>query len=53
LTRQDGLSFFEMIEQSDIRIITQPFPLHEANLALDSLRSGTLVGTAVLVPPAV
>jgi len=50
LTREDGLSFFEMIGNSTIRIVTEEFPLDEANVALARLRSGALVGAAVLVP---
>jgi len=52
LTREDGLSFFEMIGNSAIRIVTEEFPLDDANVALARLRSGALVGAAVLVPPA-
>jgi len=52
LTREDGLSFFEMIGNSAIRIVTEEFPLDEANVALARLRSGALVGAAVLVPAA-
>jgi propanol-preferring alcohol dehydrogenase len=52
LTREDGLSFFEMIGNSAIRIVTEEFPLDDANVALARLRSGALAGAAVLVPPA-
>jgi propanol-preferring alcohol dehydrogenase len=52
LTREDGLSFFEMIGNSAIRIVTEEFPLDDANVALARLRSGALIGAAVLVPPA-
>jgi len=52
LTREDGLSFFEMIGNSVIRIVTEEFPLDEANVAVARLRSGALVGAAVLVPTA-
>ena len=34
----------------DIRATVTPFPLREANLALERLRSGALQGAAVLVP---
>jgi propanol-preferring alcohol dehydrogenase len=51
LTREDGTSFFAMVEQADIRTVTERFALAEANVALDRLRSGALVGAAVLVPP--
>jgi len=52
LTREDGLSFFVMIGNSVIRIVTEEFPLDEANVAVARLRSGALVGAAVLVPTA-
>jgi propanol-preferring alcohol dehydrogenase len=52
LTREDGMSFFEMIGNSAIRIVTEEFPLDDANVALARLRSGALVGAAVLVPTA-
>ena len=50
LTREDGTSFFEIVQRSGIRTVTEPFPLIQANDALDRLRSGQLVGAAVLVP---
>jgi len=51
LTREDGTSFFAAIEQSDLHTVTEVFPLEAANEALERLRSGQLVGAAVLVPP--
>jgi propanol-preferring alcohol dehydrogenase len=50
LTREDGLSFFEVAEQSGIRTVIEAFPLEQANEALARLRSGALVGAAVLEP---
>lgn len=50
LTREDGLSFFEVAEQSGIRTVVEAFPLEQANEALARLRSGALVGAAVLEP---
>jgi propanol-preferring alcohol dehydrogenase len=50
LTREDGTTFFAAVEQSGIRTVTEQFPLEEANEALERLRSGKLVGAAVLVP---
>lgn len=50
LTREDGTSFFDIIQRSGIRTITERFPLSQANDALDRLRTGRLVGAAVLVP---
>jgi propanol-preferring alcohol dehydrogenase len=50
LTRQDGLDFFRTVAGLDIRTTVTPFPLREANLALERLRAGALQGAAVLVP---
>jgi propanol-preferring alcohol dehydrogenase len=48
LTRQDGLDFFERLKTLRIETRRTLYPLERANEALDSLRSGTLTGTAVL-----
>ncbi len=50
LTREDGESFFEIGQQARIRSVTTCFPLADANNALAQLRSGQLVGAAVLIP---
>ena len=50
LTREDGTSFFAVAQQSGVRIVTERYPLAAANEALARLRSGALVGAAVLVP---
>lgn len=50
LTREDGTSFFEMVERAGIRTVTEPFPLERANEALQRLREGRLTGAAVLCP---
>jgi len=50
LTRQDGLDFFRTIEGLDIRTSVTTFPLRDANLAVERLRSGALQGAAVLIP---
>lgn len=50
LTREDGTSFFAVAEQADLHTVTEMFPLAEANSALARLRSGELIGAAVLVP---
>jgi len=50
LTREDGTSFFEVVEQSGLATVTEEYPLAEANAALARLRSGELVGAAVLRP---
>jgi propanol-preferring alcohol dehydrogenase len=48
LTRQDGREFFERIRQMRIETKRVRYPLANANEALRDLRSGTLIGTAVL-----
>lgn len=49
LTREDGTSFFEVAERAKVRTVTTPFPMTSANLALETVRRGELVGAAVLV----
>lgn len=51
LTREDGISFFEAVREARIRSVTTAFPLADANIALERLRTGALVGAAVLIPP--
>jgi alcohol dehydrogenase, propanol-preferring len=48
LTRQDGEEFLELAPQVPVRTQVQPYPLQEANTALDDLRAGRLEGAAVL-----
>ena len=50
LTRADGEEFFALIRDIEIDVTTRPYPLAEANDALDDLRRGRLQGAAVLVP---
>jgi alcohol dehydrogenase, propanol-preferring len=50
LTRQDGLDFFKMVPQAGIRTQTTAFPLVEANEVLEKLRTGQILGAAVLEP---
>lgn len=50
LTREDGTSFFAIVQQAGVRTMTESFALEEADVALEMLRSGELVGAAVLVP---
>ena len=50
LTREDGLSFFEVAAKSGITTVTETFPLSEANVALERLHAGRLTGAAVIVP---
>ncbi len=48
LTRQDGLDLLAAAARQRIHTETTVYPLAEANRALDDLRSGRLVGAAVL-----
>ena len=50
LTRSDGEEFLPLAEAAGVRTETTPYPLAEANAALDDLRAGRLQGAAVLVP---
>jgi alcohol dehydrogenase, propanol-preferring len=50
LTRQDGEEFLALAPTIPVRTTTQPYPLAQANEALDDLREGRLTGAAVLVP---
>ncbi|MGC4251082.1 MAG: zinc-dependent alcohol dehydrogenase family protein [Sphingobium sp.] len=50
LTREDGLSFFDMVERIPLRAVTEPFALAQANEALARLRAGAVKGAAVLIP---
>ncbi|MCA6106298.1 zinc-dependent alcohol dehydrogenase family protein [Bradyrhizobium cenepequi] len=50
LTRQDGRDFLKVARQAGIETTTTTFPLDRANEALTRLRSGNLVGAAVLRP---
>ncbi|MGR3760623.1 zinc-dependent alcohol dehydrogenase family protein [Roseobacteraceae bacterium NS-SX3] len=50
LTRADGDAFFPLAQAAGVKTETVPYPLEQANEALDDLRSGRLQGAAVLVP---
>jgi alcohol dehydrogenase, propanol-preferring len=50
LTRQDGVDFLKVASQAGIRTETTAFPLSEANDALARLRTGRILGAAVLTP---
>jgi propanol-preferring alcohol dehydrogenase len=50
LTRADGREFMELAATVQIRMHTVQFALRDANEALASLRTGEIVGAAVLVP---
>jgi propanol-preferring alcohol dehydrogenase len=49
LTRQDGIDFLALAPKAGIRCHTTPYPLAEANRALDDLRAGRFDGAAVLL----
>jgi propanol-preferring alcohol dehydrogenase len=48
LTRADGKEFLELVPRVPVRTEVTVYPLADANLALEDLRSGTLAGAAVL-----
>ncbi len=48
LTRRDAEEFLALAPKVPVRTHTKPYPLSEANQALDDLRSGRLQGAAVL-----
>jgi propanol-preferring alcohol dehydrogenase len=50
LTRQDGLDFLKIAPRAGIRTQTTAFPLAEANAVLNKLRTGQILGAAVLKP---
>jgi propanol-preferring alcohol dehydrogenase len=49
LTRRDGEEFLALVTRARVRTRAEPFPLLQANEALDRLRTGRLQGAAVLV----
>jgi len=49
LTRQDGIDFLELAPTIPVETVVETYPLHDANHALDRLRSGSIQGSAVLV----
>jgi propanol-preferring alcohol dehydrogenase len=50
LTRADAHQFLVVAAETRISTTVQPYPLREANAALDDLRAGRVTGAAVLVP---
>ncbi len=48
LTRQDGIAFFSLIRKMKLEVSVTPFPLADANIALERLRSGQIEGAVVL-----
>ncbi|MFN3285283.1 MAG: zinc-dependent alcohol dehydrogenase family protein [bacterium] len=51
LTRADAEEFLALAPQVPVRVRATPYPLEEVNRALEDLRRGRLVGSAVVVPP--
>ena len=50
LTRADATGFFAFVHDHPLTVEVTPYPLAQANEALDALRGGRLQGAAVLVP---
>ena len=50
LTRQDGEAFFRIAARAALEVVTQAFPLRQANDAMERVRSGRVRGAAVLMP---
>lgn len=50
LTRADGHAFMDIAVAANVRCDVRPYPLEQANEALDDLRQGRLQATAVLIP---
>ncbi len=50
LTRRDGEEFLALAPTVPVQTETRPYPLAQANQALDDLRHGRFTGAAVLVP---
>ncbi|MCW2307073.1 zinc-dependent alcohol dehydrogenase family protein [Rhodobium gokarnense] len=50
LTREDAEEFLALAPKAGVRTTVVPYPLEEANRALDDLRAGRLSGAAVLIP---
>jgi propanol-preferring alcohol dehydrogenase len=50
LTRLDGEEFLQLAPNIPVRTRPLPYPLEQANQALDDLRAGRLQGAAVLTP---
>jgi propanol-preferring alcohol dehydrogenase len=48
LTRRDGAEFMALAPRVPVRTEVEPYPLEDANAALDRLRAGDVRGAAVL-----
>jgi alcohol dehydrogenase, propanol-preferring len=49
LTRQDGIDFMRLAPEVPVRTQVEPFPLENANDALDKMRRGDIRGAAAIV----
>jgi propanol-preferring alcohol dehydrogenase len=49
LTRKDGIDFMKLASRMDIHTSVHPYPLTQANEALQAVRNGKIKGAAVLV----
>lgn len=52
LTHRNGVEFLALAPQVPVRTQVTPIPLRDANLALNRLRTGQVIGALVLVPAA-
>jgi propanol-preferring alcohol dehydrogenase len=50
LTRRDAVEFLEIAPRAGVKTNVTRYPLEDANKAIADLRSGSLQGTAVLIP---
>jgi propanol-preferring alcohol dehydrogenase len=50
LTREDGARFMQKAKEISLRTQVEPYPLQQANAALEDLRAGRFSGAAVLLP---
>ena len=50
LTRRDAVEFLDLAPKVPVRTHVAPYPLDQANRALEDLREGRLQGAAVLLP---
>jgi propanol-preferring alcohol dehydrogenase len=48
LTRQDGLDLLDLAPRVPVHTDVETFPLEQANVALERLRTGQIQGAAVL-----
>ena len=51
LTRADGLALMRIAAEVPLRVHVTPYPLQDANTALEDLRAGRVAGAAVLQVP--